>query len=1053
MILCETKVGKQNTFKRDLKNYDLINKCVKKGQGGILCAVKQNCGATSVLEVTTSKNSNILTVKISFNEISFRIVIVYGPQENESAEIKQEFFRDVEIEIECCKVNGDHLIVVGDLNAKIEYLQGKIMATSNSGKYLEEIIKNRNLEVLNFSDKCKGKWTHEVRTNKNKSVIDYVMVSETLKGATKEVIIDEELLYTPFRNVVSGKEVKAQYSDHNTIITKIEVIKESILNTPETNEVADSWIFNDEGWKKFKDITSEVPVGIDSNNVSQEEYNKLLQYIKSAMNSSFKTKSNKVKKVQDEMQKEEKSSYKVLRKYMKLGKVQRKVATEYLNMIKEEHMKSIERKRAEKVSYAVQELSQNDKFSQSAFWKLKKSLKLRTEVGTSVLMKNGVEVYGTAAIADAYKEEFKNRLRTRKIDNQLQEYENMTNLLCNMYCEEGKKSNEVKFTSNGLVKVIKTLSKKKAPGPDGLPSEIFINAGYELISAITTVFNNIKRDGVPKQWNKVHIKTLYKNKGSKKELENYRGIFLSQAFSKLMEKYIISESTAPIDNISKYQAGSRPNRSASDQLYLIGAVIDHAKYLKRTVYLVLYDFKQCFDSLWLEDCLVSLKNIGVNNELIAIIKDLNETAEIVVKTPVGNTTEFIVIKIVKQGTVIGPLLCSASTAECCVEHRSGGSSIGSTSIGSLAYVDDILDISDEVSEAEDAHQTVLNFTSKKRLELSGGKCHIVVINAKKRTEIPKLKVNGELITTESSAKYLGDIINSKGTMSDLVDDRVKKGNASVVNIFSIVQDVTFGAYTMESTLLLHNSLFLSSVLFNSQSWSRLTKKEMEKLKGCQISFLKRMMHAPRSTPNALTLCELGILPIEFEISSRKLMFLQHILKLDQTDPVKVVYIEQLKYEYEENWAQEVKKMRESINLDTDDDSISELSKSSWKTQVNNKIKAAALKKLNSDCERLKRVTRQYTELKTRDYLVKLPIGDARIAFAYRSGTLDIKCYRTYSYEDLKCRACGEGIENINHIVNQCKSQNSSSEELDIESEDINTIKSIVKRLKTFASHC
>jgi hypothetical protein len=267
-------------------------------------------------------------------------------------------------------------------------------------------------------------------------------------------------------------------------------------------------------------------------------------------------------------------------------------------------------------------------------------------------------------------------------------------------------------------------------------------------------------------------------------------------------------------------------------------------------------------------------------------------------------------------------------------------------------------------------------------------------------------------------------------MSDLVDDRVKKGNASVVNIFSIVQDVTFGAYTMESTLLLHNSLFISSVLFNSQSWSRLSKKEVEKLKGCQISFLKRMMHAPKSTPNVITLCELGILPIDFEISSRKLMFLHHILKflhyilkLDQTDPVKEVYTEQLKYEYEENWAQDVKKIRESISLETDDDSISELSKSSWKTRVNNKIKDAALRKLNSDCERLKRVTRQYPELKTRDYLLKLSIGEARIAFAYRTGTLDIKCYRTYSYEDLKCRACGEGMENIGHIVNQCKAQN------------------------------
>jgi hypothetical protein len=219
---------------------------------------------------------------------------------------------------------------------------------------------------------------------------------------------------------------------------------------------------------------------------------------------------------------------------------------------------------------------------------------------------------------------------------------------------------------------------------------------------VCCLFNNIKRDGIPKQWNKVNIKTLYKNKGSKKNLENYRGIFLTEVFSKLMEKYIISESTVPINNISKYQAGSRPNRSASDQLYLIGAVIDHAKYLKRSVYLVLYDFKQCFDSLWLEDCLVSLKNIGVNKELISIIKDLNETAEIVVKTPVGNTTEFQVENIVKQGTVIGPILCSASTAECCLEHRSGGSSIGNTSIRSLAYVDDILDISEGVNGAEDA---------------------------------------------------------------------------------------------------------------------------------------------------------------------------------------------------------------------------------------------------------------------------------------------------------------------------------------------------------------
>merc|ERR1712105_218275 len=117
--------------------------------------------------------------------------------------------------------------------------------------------------------------------------------------------------------------------------------------------------------------------------------------------------------------------------------------------------------------------------------------------------------------------------------------------------------------------------------------------------------------------------------------------------------------------------------------------------------------------------------IGIKEEIIASVKALSENAEIVVKTAVGNTDEFKVHNIVKQGTVIGPLLCSASTAECCVEHHTGGSNIGTTNVKSLAYVDDILDINETTDDSEEAHQVVLDFTAKKRLELSGKKCSIL----------------------------------------------------------------------------------------------------------------------------------------------------------------------------------------------------------------------------------------------------------------------------------------------------------------------------------------
>ena len=697
-------------------------------------------------------------------------------------------------------------------------------------------------------------------------------------------------------------------------------------------------------------------------------------------------------------------------------------------------------------------MSKGDRLSPNAFWKLKKSLNLNTEVGNTVVLKNGTELFGESAIRSAYRDEFIYRLRKRSISDDLQKYEDLTNATCDLHVLEGINSHEnLQFSVNKLTKIIKALKRNKSPGPDGFPAEIFIHAGGEFIKSITEMFNNIKRNhGVPRKWNMVKIKTLYKNKGSPKDLENYRGIFLTPTMAKLCEKYLINESADGIANINKFQAGSRPNRSAADQLFLVRACIDHARYLKITISVTLYDFKQCFDGMWLQDSILSVKNIGIANEVLSFIKKLNETSDIVVKTPVGETTEFTIKNIVKQGTVLGPLLCSASTAECCSEHTTGGVSIGSTCIRSLAYVDDILDINQDLESSNSAHEVVVNFTEKKRLELSWTKCSVIPINSRKNTMVPVLYVDGNLIKTEESAKYLGDIINSKGSHTNLVDDRVKKGDTCATNSFSMVQELNFGCHSIETILMLYKSLFLASVLCNAQSWSVLNKKELDKLKVCQMRFLKRILKAPRSAPNAIVLCELGVLPIEFEIYKKKLMFLQHILKLDDNDPVKEVYGQQSKYTSESNWTNEVIEIRRKINLNIEDEIIADISKEMWKSRVNRAIKEAAIESLNSDCKRLRKVTREYSDLKTRQYLYKLPPEDATIAFAYRSGTSDLKCHKQYNHNDLFCRACRESQEDTTHVVNQCTALTTdNTEEIDIESEDTDTIDKIVVKLKTF----
>ena len=84
---------------------------------------------------------------------------------------------------------------------------------------------------------------------------------------------------------------------------------------------------------------------------------------------------------------------------------------------------------------------------------------------------------------------------------------------------------------------------------------------------------------------------------------------------------------------SPFQAGSTPNRSTADNLFLLRGMIDHTLYLNTRMHLTFYDFKQCFDSIWL-NC---MWDAGVRNELFYLIYLLNKNANIIVRTPFGQT--------------------------------------------------------------------------------------------------------------------------------------------------------------------------------------------------------------------------------------------------------------------------------------------------------------------------------------------------------------------------------------------------------------------------------
>ena len=98
------------------------------------------------------------------------------------------------------------------------------------------------------------------------------------------------------------------------------------------------------------------------------------------------------------------------------------------------------------------------------------------------------------------------------------------------------------FTMEELRKALKKLKRGKSPGYDGLPAEIFIEAGDGVLEALLIVMNIVKKKrSIPDQWNWVKITTIYKNRGCKKELVNYRGIFLTLIVTKISNTYLKEE--------------------------------------------------------------------------------------------------------------------------------------------------------------------------------------------------------------------------------------------------------------------------------------------------------------------------------------------------------------------------------------------------------------------------------------------------------------------------------------------------------------------------------
>ena len=551
------------------------------------------------------------------------------------------------------------------------------------------------------------------------------------------------------------------------------------------------------------------------------------------------------------------------------------------------------------------------------------------------------------------------------------------------------------------------------------------------------------------------VTTIYKGKGEKSDLNNDRGIFLITIFRSILMKLIYNDKYDKIDeSMSDSQVGARKRKNIRNHIWIInGIIIDVLnKKNKEPVDLQIFDYKQCFDSLWLEECLNDIYDGGLVDDKFQLLYNTNSIVRVAVKTPVGKTKRKDILKAIIQGDVIGPLVCSKQVdtmgKECLEENKYFYKYRGEVEIPPLGMIDDLLCVS--LCGYQTAQMnTFINYkTNSKKLQFGTNKCKKIHVGKIKEEfkcrpvavdNWEEVKVKDEQTTKltledhyvgqdemeeKSEETYLGDIVSNDGRNMKNFKARVAKAIGIIRNIMTKLEGIPFGKYYFEVAIILRNSLFVSSVLCNSEAWYNITNAELEYLETADLLLLRKILNAPKSTPKEMLFLELGCIRLRDIIKQRRLLYLHYILNEPIDSMIHKFLIIQLKSRNKKDWVTTVLKDLEELEIGLNFGEIRRMKKSMFQRIVKESVTAYAFKSLeNQKLTHSKVKDVKHKRLEIRTYFlpneIKATKNEIQTIFKLRCRMTDLKTNMKGFYNTHECPLCGAEDTQI-HILQECQ---------------------------------
>jgi hypothetical protein len=322
-----------------------------------------------------------------------------------------------------------------------------------------------------------------------------------------------------------------------------------------------------------------------------------------------------------------------------------------------------------------------------------------------------------------------------------------------------------KITIEETKEALSKIKRNSAPGATGIESVVFKYCCEELSPIICHLFNLcLIKATIPNEWKTTMITPIYKGKGSKSQLDNYRPISILPPIAKIYEALISKQIRYYFESnkiLNNAQFGFREHLSCEIAL---NTMIDSWKIsldCKKFVIAILLDLSKAFDTICHDLLIEKLKLYGFSSVAISIITDyLKERFIMVCLNGILSNKKLLSVG-VPQGSVLGPLLFIIFINDMCYLNISS----------KLTLFADDTTVYESNSDIDLLIQTIKKDMSKltewlihNRLVINWDKTYAMLFDYHHRTQQKRkieIQIENKIIKTVEKTRLLGVIIDSK----------------------------------------------------------------------------------------------------------------------------------------------------------------------------------------------------------------------------------------------------------------------------------------------------